>query len=87
MSRKQRYGQFSGVYGALAALVAYTLVQAGVIPKQDIPFIVEAGSAVEIPETTDSVAWGAGLTAFAVVGALLAFVKARYAGRKQERVE
>jgi len=42
----KRYGQFSGVYGALAALVAYTLVQAGMVPEGDVPFLVEAGSAV-----------------------------------------
>jgi len=42
----KRYGQFSGVYGAIAALIAYALVQAGVVPEGDVPFLVEAGSAV-----------------------------------------
>jgi len=46
MTQKRRYGNFSGVYGALAALVAYALVQAGVVPKSDVPFLMEAGSAV-----------------------------------------
>jgi len=46
MTRKRRYGNFSGIYGALAALVAYALVQAGVVPKSDVPFLMEAGSAV-----------------------------------------
>jgi hypothetical protein len=45
MTRKRRYGNFSGVYGALAALVAYALVQAGAVPKTDVPFLIEAGSA------------------------------------------
>jgi len=44
--RGKRYGQFSGIYGALAALVAYALVQAGVVPQADVPFLIEAGSAV-----------------------------------------
>ena len=42
----KRYGQFSGVYGAVAALIAYALVQAGVVPQGDVPFLIEAGSAV-----------------------------------------
>jgi len=42
----KRYGQFSGIYGAVAALVAYALVQMGAVPKTDVPFLVEAGSAV-----------------------------------------
>jgi len=42
----KRYGQFSGIYGALAALIAYALVQAGVVPQGDVPFLIEAGSAV-----------------------------------------
>jgi len=46
MSRKKRYGQFSGVYGAVAALIAYALVQMGAVPKTDVPFLIEAGSAV-----------------------------------------
>lgn len=46
MSSKKRYGNFTGVYGALAALAAYSLSQLGIIPKTDIPFIIEAGSAV-----------------------------------------
>jgi len=46
MNRKRRYGNFSGIYGALAALVAYALVQAGAVPKTDVPFLIEAGSAV-----------------------------------------
>ena len=46
MKSKRRYGQFSGIYGALAALLAYALVQAGVVPKGDVPFLIEAGSAV-----------------------------------------
>lgn len=46
MNRKRRYGNFSGIYGALAALVAYALVQAGVVPKTDVPFLIEAGSAL-----------------------------------------
>lgn len=46
MTRKQRYGNFSGVYGAIAALLAYVLVQAGVVPEADVPFLIEAGSAV-----------------------------------------
>jgi len=46
MTRKQRYGNFSGIYGALAALLAYALVQAGVVPEADVPFLIEAGSAV-----------------------------------------
>jgi len=41
----KRYSQFSGIYGALAALIAYVLVQAGVVPKTDVPFLIEAGSA------------------------------------------
>jgi len=46
MTTKRRYGQFSGVYGAFAALVAYALVQVGAVPKTDVPFLIEAGSAV-----------------------------------------
>lgn len=46
MNGKSRYGKFSGVYGALAALIAYALVQAGVVPEGDVPFLIEAGSAV-----------------------------------------
>jgi hypothetical protein len=46
MKDKRRYGQFSGIYGAIAALIAYALVQAGVVPESDVPFLVEAGSAV-----------------------------------------
>jgi hypothetical protein len=46
MTQKKRYGQFSGVYGAVAALIAYALVQAGVVPQSDVPFLIEAGSAV-----------------------------------------
>lgn len=46
MTEKKRYGQFSGIYGALAALIAYALVQAGVVPEADVPFLIEAGSAV-----------------------------------------
>jgi hypothetical protein len=42
----KRYGQFSGVYGAVAALIAYALVQAGAVPEGDVPFLIEAGSAV-----------------------------------------
>jgi len=42
----KRYSQFSGIYGALAALIAYALVQAGVVPEGDVPFLIEAGSAV-----------------------------------------
>lgn len=46
MSRKSRYGNFTGVWGACAALLAYALVQLGVIPKTDVPFLIEALSAV-----------------------------------------
>jgi len=46
MKSKRRYGQFSGIYGALAALLAYALVQVGAVPKADVPFLIEAGSAV-----------------------------------------
>jgi len=46
MASKRRYGNFSGLYGAIAALLAYALVQAGVVPQGDVPFLVEAGSAV-----------------------------------------
>jgi hypothetical protein len=46
MKDKRRYGQFSGIYGAIAALIAYALVQAGAVPKTDVPFLIEAGSAV-----------------------------------------
>jgi hypothetical protein len=46
MTQKKRYGQFSGVYGSVAALIAYALVQAGVVPQGDVPFLIEAGSAV-----------------------------------------
>jgi hypothetical protein len=46
MKDKRRYGQFSGIYGAIAALIAYALVQAGVVPQGDVPFLIEAGSAV-----------------------------------------
>jgi hypothetical protein len=41
---KKRYGQYSGTYGALAALLAYALVQAGAVPESDVPFLIEAGS-------------------------------------------
>jgi hypothetical protein len=41
---KKRYGQYSGTYGALAALLAYALVQAGAVPEADVPFLIEAGS-------------------------------------------
>lgn len=46
MNGKRRYGQFSGTYGAIAALLSYALVQAGAVPKTDVPFLIEAGSAV-----------------------------------------
>jgi hypothetical protein len=43
---KKRYGGYSGTYGALAALLAYGLVQAGVVPESDVPFLIESGSAL-----------------------------------------
>lgn len=46
MTQKKRYGEFSGTYGAIAALLAYALVQAGAVPKTDVPFLIEAGSAL-----------------------------------------
>ena len=46
MTGTRRYTNFSGGYGAVAALLAYALVQAGVVPRADVPFLIEAGSAV-----------------------------------------
>lgn len=39
---KKRYGSYSSAYGAAALLLTYALVQAGVVPKSDVPLITEA---------------------------------------------
>jgi len=46
MKAHRRYANFGSGTGALAALCAYALVQAGVVPRAHVPFLIEAVSAV-----------------------------------------
>jgi hypothetical protein len=46
---------------------------------------VRAGTALQIPETSDLLAWAAGIVAFAAVAVALAWTKMQFAGQEQRR--
>jgi len=46
---------------------------------------VRAGTALQIPETSDLLAWAAGIVAFAAVAVALAWTKMKFAGQEQRR--